>query len=68
MDADSLKAECRLLSPDFDGGLARFDELRARGDAAMTAEHASSAVDLIFTADERWSAPLATEARDPEES
>jgi predicted Co/Zn/Cd cation transporter (cation efflux family) len=51
-----------LLSPEFEGSLARFDELRARADAAVKADHTSSVVDLIFTADERWSAPLASES------
>jgi predicted Co/Zn/Cd cation transporter (cation efflux family) len=47
-----------LLSPDYDGGLARLDEARAKADAALREEHRSSLVDLLFTADRRWSAPL----------
>jgi predicted Co/Zn/Cd cation transporter (cation efflux family) len=49
-----------LLAPEARVDLARLDELRGKADAALRAEHPSTLVDLIFTADERWSAPLAS--------
>lgn len=51
-----------LLDPGHDGSLGLLDETREKADAALKAEYPSTAVDLIFTADERWSAPLATES------
>lgn len=51
-----------LLDAGYGGGLGQLDEARAQVDTALKAEHPTTVADLIFTADERWSAPLAHDA------
>jgi cation diffusion facilitator family transporter len=47
-----------LLAPGAPGHLRDFDAIRANADAALKAIYPLSAVDLVFTCDPRWSAPL----------
>lgn len=48
-----------LLATDSPGNLQDFDRIRARADAALKAIYPLSGLDLVFTQDARWSAPLA---------
>ena len=47
-----------LLTSAFDGGMKDLDEARTRAATTLRAEHPASQVDLLFTQDERWSAPM----------
>lgn len=49
-----------LLDPGFTGGLAPLDAAREKADARLRERHPTTIVDLLFTADPRWSAPLAS--------
>jgi predicted Co/Zn/Cd cation transporter (cation efflux family) len=54
-----------ILLPSNTGvSLAMLDEVRARTDAALKAEYPTSVVDLLFTGDPRWSAPLVDDRKD----
>ena len=50
-----------LLSEEFSGKIGHLDRVREKTHAVLTAEHPASVVDLIFTCDPRWSAPLETD-------
>lgn len=50
-----------LLPADTPIDLAQLDAIRDRTDAALKAKHPTSVVDLLFTADRRWSAPMGAE-------
>jgi predicted Co/Zn/Cd cation transporter (cation efflux family) len=50
-----------LLAADYDGDLKQLDAVRERIDTALRTDHPQSFVDVIFTADPRWSAPLRAE-------
>lgn len=47
-----------VLSADTEISLTKLDAIRASTDAALKAAHPTSVVDLLFTADRRWGAPL----------
>ncbi len=47
-----------LLAPGCPQTVHEFDRVRAKADAALKAEYPLSALDLVFTCDARWSAPL----------
>jgi len=49
-----------LLPADTEISLTRLDEIRASTDAALKAAYPNSVVDLLFTGDRRWSAPMAS--------
>ena len=48
-----------LLPTDTEISLTRLDEIRTATDAALKAAYPNSVVDLLFTGDRRWSAPMA---------
>lgn len=48
-----------LLATDSPGDLQEFDRIRARADTALKTIYPLSGLDLVFTRDARWSAPLA---------
>jgi predicted Co/Zn/Cd cation transporter (cation efflux family) len=47
-----------LLAPGSEGTPTEFDLIRDKADADLKAIYPLSSVDLVFTCDERWSAPL----------
>jgi cation diffusion facilitator family transporter len=47
-----------LLPAETAISLSRLDDIRERIDSALKAAHPTSVVDLLFTGDRRWSAPL----------
>ena len=47
-----------LLDPEFTASLSQLDDVRSRAAEGLRSDHPDSQVDLLFTQDEQWSAPL----------
>jgi predicted Co/Zn/Cd cation transporter (cation efflux family) len=54
-----------VLPDDFTvGGLAAFDAIRHKTEDRLKQDHASTVLDLLFTADPRWGVPASEAAAD----